>query len=254
MNKLLIAAVVAGCATLAGAQNTGQTNPPATPPSQPQPKPQAQNQGQPAHPRRVVAKLDGFDLAPAKASANQIGGGSRGAGADLKLVLYAPHKAKIYTLRPAFAWKGDPSAKYKLHIQDVMGTFAWDRELTGTSLAYPGDAPPLSPGGTYLWKVDPVSPLLGPPPPAAMIVVLNGAERAQVESGLGQFQGTDFDAESGRAKYFFDQRLWYDAVMGYTELIQKYPERENLYVLRGTLYFQLPATESLADADFAHTN
>jgi hypothetical protein len=102
MIKLLLAAVVAGCATLVGAQNTGQTNPQATPPSQPQQKPQPQIQGQPAHPRRVVAKLDGFDLAPAKASANQIGGGSRGAGADLKLVLYAPHKARIYTLRPAF--------------------------------------------------------------------------------------------------------------------------------------------------------
>ena len=254
MNKLLIAAVVAGCATLAGAQNTGQTNPPATPPSQQQPKSQPQNQSQPAHPRRVVAKLDGFDLAPAKASANQIGGGSRGVGADLKLVLYAPHKAKVYTLHPSFSWKGDPTARYKFHIQDVTNTYAWDRELTGTSLSYPADAPTLLPGVTYLWKVDPVSPLLGPPPPAAMIVVVGGEERARLENGLGQFQGTDFDAESGRAKYFFDQRLWVDAVMAYTELIQKYPDRENLYVLRGTLYFQLPATESLADADFAHTN
>jgi hypothetical protein len=119
------------------------------------PQPRSPNQGQQAHPRRVVAKLDGFDLAPAKRQPRIRLEERRGVREPLKLVLYAPHKAKIYTLRPAFSWKGDPTAKYKLHIQDVTGTFAWDRELTGTSLAYPADAPPLSPGGTYLWKVDP---------------------------------------------------------------------------------------------------
>jgi hypothetical protein len=71
-----------------------------------------------------------------------------------------------------------------------MGTFAWDREVTGTSLAYPGDAPPLSPGGTYLWKVDPVSPLLGPPPPAAMIVVLAARNALKWNRRSSQISGT----------------------------------------------------------------
>jgi len=205
MKKYWIAVVLAGCAALAaaqnGAQNSDQTKPAAAPP------PPSQNQAQPAHPRRVQAKLDGFDLAPGKASANQTGGASRGVGGS-KMVLYAPHKAKVYTLRPAFSWKGDPLASYKLHIQDVNGTFAWDRQLTGTSLPYPSDAPPLSPGGTYLWKVIADSPVLGPPPPAAMIVVLGGDERSQLEAGLSQIQGTGFDADMARARYLFDQRLW----------------------------------------------
>jgi hypothetical protein len=201
-------------------------------------------------PRRVKTKLDGFDLAPEKATANQIGGASRGEGT--KTLLYAPHKARVYSLRPNFAWKGDATATYKFHIQDTMGTFSWDREVTGATLTYPADAPALNPGGTYLWKVAPESPLLGPPPPAAIMVVLGGADRAQIEAGLGQIQGADSDA--ARAKYFFDKRLWYDAVDAYSDLIVKNPSQASLYQARGTLYDQVPAAGSLADADFAHAN
>jgi hypothetical protein len=246
MKKQISAFVLAACAMTACAQNTTEPKPatPAPPPPQ--------NQPAQAHPRRVQAKLDGFELAPSKVSANQVGGASRGAGQ--KLALYAPHKARIYTLRPSFSWRGDPSAEYKLHIQDVTGTFAWDRNVTGTTLVYPADAPPLTPGGTYLWKVDPVSPLLGPPPPAAMIIVVGGAERAQLESAISQISGTGFEADAARAKYLFDQRLWYDALTAYSDLIAKYPDHSNLYEMRGTLYDQLPETASLADADFARVN
>ncbi len=158
----------------------------------------------------------------------------------------------MYTLRPDFAWKGDPTATYKFHIQDTLGTFSWDREVTGPTLAYPDDAPALNPGGIYLWKVEPDSPLLGPPPPAAIVVVLGGADRAQIDAGLGQIQGSGTDAESARAKYFFDQRLWYDALMAYSDLIGKNPDQASLYQMRGTLYDQVPAAGPLADADFAH--
>ena len=232
---VLLAAAFASLAVLPGSGQAPANAPPA------------QNA-----PRRVKTKVDGFDLAPDKASANQIGGASRGEGT--KTLLFAPHKARVYTLQPSFAWKGDPTAIYKFKIQDTMGSFSWDREVTGTSLAYPADAPPLTPGGTYLWKVAPDSPLLGPPPPAAIIVVLGGADRAQIDSGLGQIQGSGNDADTARAKYFFDQRLWYDALMAYSDLIGKNPNQASLYQMRGTLYDQVPAAEPLADADFARAN
>ncbi|MGA2649906.1 MAG: DUF928 domain-containing protein [Terracidiphilus sp.] len=249
MKERMIALVLAASTVFAGPQSATQTKP-ATPP----PAPPPQNQRQQTHPRRVQAKLDGFELAPAKASANQVGGASRGIGATPKLVLCAPHKARIYSLRPAFSWHSDPTAEYKFHIQNMTGTFAWDREVTGTNLLYPADAPPLQPGDTYLWKVDPVSVLLGPPPPAAMIVVVGGPERAQIESAISQISGSGFDADSERAKYLFDQRLWYDALSAYSDLIAKYPDHSKLYEMRGTLYDQIPETESLADADFARAN
>jgi hypothetical protein len=247
MKALVIAVVVAGCAALGNAQSIAPAKPGAS-----VPPPPPSSQGQQTHPRRALAKLDGFDLAPSKATANQIGGASRGVG-SAKLVLYAPHKARIYTLRPAFWWKGDPTGQYKLHIQDLTGGFSWNREVTGTSLAYPSDAPPLEPGVTYLWKVEPISPLLGPPPPAAMVVVVGGPERVQMEADISQIPGNGFDADQGRARYFFDHRLWYDAVMVSSDLIAKYPDRSNLYEMRAMLYYQLPETESLADADLAHS-
>jgi len=236
MKRSIVISLAVAFASLAVTPGNGQA---------PSNAPPAQNA-----PRRVKTKLDGFDLAPTKASANQIGGASRGEGA--KTLLYAPNKARVYSLRPSFAWKGDPSAMYKFRIQDTMGTFSWDREVTGPTLAYPADAPPLAPGITYLWKVEPESPLLGPPPPAAIIVVAGGQDRAQIDAGLGQIQGPD--ADSARAKYFFDQRLWYDAVMEYSDLIGKNPTQASLYQMRGTLYDQVPAAEPLADADFARAN
>jgi len=241
MKRSITALLAAACALLAVSPGNGQA-PANAPPAQ---NPAAQNA-----PRRVKTKVDGFDLAPDKASANQIGGASRGEGA--KTLLYAPHKARVYSLRPNFAWKGDSTATYKFHIQDTLGTFSWDREVTGATLAYPADAPALTPGGIYLWKVAPDSPLLGPPPPASIIVVLGGADRAQIDAGLSQIQGSDADAS--RARYFYDQRLWYDAVDAYSNLIAMHPSQASLYQMRGTLYDQVPAAWLLADADFAHAN
>jgi Domain of Unknown Function (DUF928) len=240
--KRTIAVLLAAFASWAVTPSNGQA---------PSNAPPAQNTAQNA-PRRVKTKVDGFDLAPEKATANQIGGASRGEGA--KTLLYAPHKARVYTLRPNFAWKGEATATYKFHIQDTMGTFSWDREVTGASLMYPADAPALTPGTTYLWKVAPDSPLLGPPPPASIMVVLGGADRAQIEAGIAQIQGSGADADSARAKYFFDQRLWYDALDAYSDLIGKNPGQASLYQMRGTLYDQVPAAAPLAEADFARAN
>lgn len=241
MKPWLIASLIAVGVPFAAAQSPKPTLPTQKPPAN----------AAAVHPARVHARLAGFDLAPGRASANQIGGASRGAGA--KLVLYAPRKGRILTLRPSFRWQGDATATYQFHLQDLTGSLSWDRAVTGTSLAYPADAPPLVAGQTYLWRVTPDSPLLGPPPPAAILVVLGDPERAQVEAGLSQFQGDSFDAQSARARYLFDQRLWYDAVDAYSALIAKYPDQSDPYEMRGWLYEQLPATESLAEADFSHT-
>jgi Domain of Unknown Function (DUF928) len=205
------------------------------------------------HPRRAQAKLDGFDLAPEKASANQIGGASRSVGSGGKLVLYAPHKGLVFSLRPSFWWQGDATAAYRVRIQDMTGQFSWDRPVTGDALAYPADAPPLEPGRTYLWRVVPDSPLLGPPPPAAMIVVMADADRSQLEAAVNQIQGSGVDAGIARARLYFDHRLWYDAVMEYNGLIAQYPDQGQLYGLRGVVYDQLPATQALADADYSHS-
>lgn len=244
MNRSLIALVAAGCASLAFAQS-GQSAP-AGNPSTTQSQPGSSNR-----PKRAQAQLTGFDLAPDKASANQIGGASRGVGSG-KLVLLAPHKGRVYSLRPSFWWQGDANGSYTFHIQDVAGQFTWDRPVTGLELTYPADAPPLMPGGTYLWRITPDSSLLAPPPAAAMIVVVADPDRSQIDAALAQAQGSDADAGIARAKILFDHRLWYDTVMEYDALITQYPNDSRLYSLRGAVYDQIPATQTLADADYSH--
>ncbi|HTW46854.1 MAG TPA: DUF928 domain-containing protein [Acidobacteriaceae bacterium] len=244
MNRPLIALLVAGCTSLAIAQS-GQSAPSGNSAST------TQNQsGNANRPRRAQAQLTGFDLAPDKASANQIGGASRTVG-NGRVVLSAPHKGRVYSLRPSFWWQGDESASYTFHIQDMTGQYSWSRSVTGLALTWPQDAPPLTPGGTYLWRITPDSSLLAPPPPAAMIVVLADSDRSQIDAALAQAQGSGADAGIARAKIYFDHRLWYDTVMEYDSLISQYPNETRLYGLRGAVYDQLPVTQTLADADYS---
>jgi hypothetical protein len=253
VNRIWAALFVTATVAIASGQNTGSASGQNSTQNGTKTQQPAQNTTQPAQsrPRRAVAKLDGFDLAPESASANQIGGASRSVSGK-KLVAYAPHKGRVFTLRPSFSWQGSPSATYKFHLQDVTGQVSWEREVTGTTLDYPADAPPLEAGKTYMWRVSPDSDMLGAPTGSSMIVILDNDERSQIESAEHNIEGTSLDADMARAQLYFDRRLWYDAVMAYTDLIARYPGESKLYLMRGSLYDQLPVTAPLADRDFAH--
>lgn len=196
--------------------------------------------------------VGGFDLAPASASANQIGGASRGLSNSSPVKLYAPHKGRVYTLRPSFWWQGDPHATYKFHLRDLEGGTSWNRQVTGTSMAYPADAPALKPGKTYQWRVESNSSLFGPPPPSAILVVLPEAERRQIKADESKVQGDSEQAGMERAQVLYNHRLWYDTLMAYNSLIAQYPKDAKLYKLRDSFYEQLPATRKLAAADMTH--
>ncbi len=200
------------------------------------------------HPRRVDMRAGGFELSPQAASANQIGGASRGVGNSSQVVLYAPHKGQACTLRPSFWWSGDPHASYKFHLQDVQGTLSWDRQVSGTSMTYPSDAPPLQPGKTYLWRVESESSLFGPPAPSALIVVLPQAERARIKAEQAAVKGSGEKAEIDRAQVLYNHRLWYDTLMAYNRLIEANPGNAKLIQMRDSLYRQLPVTRPLAAA------
>ena len=237
MKQLWIAIFVAGTVAVAGAQN----------------KTSSQSQSSSNRPRRIAMHVGGFDLAPGAASANQIGGASRGVSNSGPVSLYAPHKGQAYTLRPSFWWQGDANGKYKFHLQDLQGGLSWDREVTGTSMNYPADAPPLEPGHTYQWQIESESSLFGPPAPSAVIVVLPAAERTQIKADEAKFQGASEQNAIDRAQVFYNHRLWYDTVMAYNKLIAKYPGDAKLVKMRDALYEQLPATRKLAAEDMAHS-
>jgi hypothetical protein len=210
----------------------------------------------PAHATRVRVKLDGFDLAPQTAhgntskhtGANQIGGASRGIGA---VKLFAPEKGLAYSLHPTFQWSGTPDTKYKLHIEDLADHTSFDATVDGTSFAYPETAASLKPGNTYSWSVQPEIDIMGGTSDSALIVIAGGAERDQIAAALAAVTQTGFDGDRARAQVYFDKRVWYDAAQAYTVLIAAHPDDAQLHQMRGTLYDQVPATERLADEDFA---
>ena len=76
-------------------------------------------------------------------------------------------------------------------------------------------------------------------------------QRQEIEKKLANFPGDSYQARLARAQVFTDARLWYDALDAYTELIERYPSRAELYENRGTIYAQLSRTQELAQADFS---
>src|SRR5271170_4521918 len=212
----------------------------------------------PTQPRPARVKLDGFDLSsqgahsgltPAKHSlANQIGGASRGIGA---VKLFAPDKGFAYSLTPTFQWSGSPDTKYKLEIEDVAAHTTFDTTVDGTTFTYPETAAPLKPGSTYSWKVQPEIDIMGGVSDSALIVIAGGPEREQIEAALAAITQTGEPGDRARAQVYFDKRVWYDAAEAYSILIAAHPDDPELHRMRGTLYDQVPATQKLADQDFA---
>jgi hypothetical protein len=204
-----------------------------------------------SHPTRVRVKLDGFNLAPQAAGkrsgANQIGGASRGLGVKL----FAPEKGLAYSLHPTFQWSGSPDTKYKLELEDLTAHTTFEVTVDGTSFTYPETATPLKPGNTYSWKVQPEVDLMGGVSESALIVIAGGADRARIEAALAAISHTGEAGDRARAQVYFGKRVWYDAAEAYSILIAAHPDDRELHRLRGSLYDQVPATEKLADADFA---
>jgi len=211
----------------------------------------------PPPPRPARVKLDGFDLsqgsqsgiAPAKHSgANQIGGASRGIGA---VKLFAPDKGLAYSLHPTFQWSGTPDTKYKLHVENLVDHTSFDTTVEGTSFSYPETAPAFRPGSTYSWSVQPEIDIMGGTSDSALIVIAGGGERDSIAAALAAITQSGEVGDRARAQVYFDKRVWYDAAEAYSILIAAHPDDTELHRMRGTLYDQVPATQRLADQDFA---
>ncbi len=195
-------------------------------------------------------KLEGFDIAPKSGKApNQIGGASRGIGG---ITLYAPRMGKAYTLTPTFYWSSDdPTLEYtfKISAMSTEQSPLYTAKVTGGHFTYPAGAPPLEPGETYVWSVQPVIDMLGGPA-SASIVIAGGSERAGLTAQLDMAKDPAEKPSPAEAKIMLDARMWFDALEAYNTLIERHPKAE-FYKQRALLYDQLPETQALADADMA---
>ncbi len=213
-------------------------------PAQTASKPAAQ--AAPAKPAtRVRAKLDGFDLSPQSGkSANQIGGASRDLGSPR---LYAPHAGKAFSVMPVFYWgTADAHQKVTFRLTALNGQTLYEVTTTDNHVAYPHDATSLIVGSTYRWTVLPENDMLGGPPPPALITIVSGDERAAIENDLSK--------SSDPNAVFVNHRIWYDAVAGYTAILDQQPDNQDALKARGSIYDQVPTTQDLADADWSRVH
>lgn len=205
----------------------------------------------PPKPSRVRTSLDGFDLSPDKKAKNlnQIGGASRGIG---ELTLYAPNAGKCYSGRPLFQWSvGGPGIKVDFVLKNETGAVVYQMTVESNHLLYPANAPELVPGATYSWTVKPQIDMMGSQSSPAQLVMVGGAERQELSSKLAAATASGPDPSPATAQIFVDNRIWYDAIADYTDLIARHPDSKELYRARGTVYDQLPQTQALASKDFA---
>jgi hypothetical protein len=213
----------------------------------------AQQSAPPPKVARVRAKLDGFDIAPTSGKApNQIGGASRDLGV---LTLYAPKLGKAYSLTPTFYWSGDDRSEYtfKLAALSTQQTALYVKKVTGGKFTYPADAPALKPSETYIWSVQPENDLMDGIASASVLIV-GGTNRTNVENALSSVKEPAGEPSAEAAKVYVDNRLWFDAIAEYSNLIERHPEATKYYRDRAAIYDQLTQTRDLADADEARVH
>jgi len=201
---------------------------------------------------RVVTDLAGFDLVDAKKLAGQpmVVGATRG---EHPVVPLAPRLGKLYGGHPVFAWSyDDGAAKFTFVLSDESNTDIFRAEVSGTQFRYPANAPALKDGGIYFWSVStPTSLVSSAASFPSGIQVVTAAERMEIDKKLANISGDTYHTRVARAQVFTDARLWYDAIDAYNALIQRFPDHEELYERRGTIYAQLACTQSLAEDDLA---
>jgi hypothetical protein len=192
-------------------------------------------------------KLDGFELSGRSSdSATQVAGAGRSFGTDT--ILLAPHKGRAYALNPLFQWS-NPNSKIKSYRFRLLASdresVIYESEITGTSWKYPADAPPLKPGSSYLWTVQPSMKALGDAADPAELVVEGGVARAKLADRLSGLPEWSLQ----RGEFFVENRIWYDAIEVYTHLIAENPSDSHFLTARAELYDQLPQTSEAAEND-----
>jgi len=201
----------------------------------------AQTPGQPAPPKRVHAKLDGFDVSPnAGKSGTQIGGVSRGLGP----MLYAPNGGKSYSTQPVFYWTSGDTGKVTFRLLTSDGTVVYETATTDDHLRYPADAPALTPGTSYMWTIRPENDILGGAPKPVTIMIVGGADRDMIAKELSSASG------SSAAMVYVNHHIWYDAIDSYSTILAQKPDDQTARQMRAEIYEGVPATKSLADADW----
>ena len=181
--------------------------------------------------------------------------GLRGPGdEDAELRAVSPRKTRVVDGHPTFEWEaGDPSTELQLTVYDDGGVH-WNKTVQGVSeLAYPDDAPALTAGPSYSWKLESTDPLRYPPlsSQAAFFEIIPADERGDLENALGRIDhdGSLSDASRHvmRASVYFNHGLLANAVAETEAALEEAPGDASLQAILARLYNQVGRTAEAAE-------
>jgi uncharacterized protein DUF928 len=207
----------------AAAQNSNSSQTPIKP-RRPLPKP-------PSGPRGFEKYL-GSDT-----SARQIAGGATRATVNPRRPV-APLEGRAYEARPFLAWEIAPGSK-TYHFVLYDGDFdknhgvpiVYQTDVTATELIYPIDAPRLTPGKLYSWRVSTPTAMGKEDGGVARFVILSGPEAEEVKQALAaaglSMPKTPAD-RLDQARVFENYGIWYDALRIASELAENPNDKEAL--------------------------
>jgi hypothetical protein len=197
--------------------------------------------------RPVTTDVSAFEmLAPEKlAERTTVVAATRGLKPPPPVPL-APFLGKTYDTRPTLMWS-TRSESVVLTVRDQHGAEVIREPVTGDSYRLPDHAA-LSAGQSYQWSVR--APR-SEESDLSELRVVDGAERAAVESSLGDSTLQGLEGELERARTLAAHGLWYDCVAAYSDLIASHPDRAELYEERGAVFSQLVRTQNQAAQDLA---
>lgn len=150
----------------------------------------------------------------------------------------APLEGRAYDARPFFAWEMAPGSKaYHFAIYDgdrdkePSARIVYETDLTVTELAYPPEATPLKPGKLYSWRVSTPTATGKDEGVVARLIILAGAEAAEVQKALATAGLTSPKTPVDRldqARVFENYGIWYDAFGIASDLAQNPNDKEAL--------------------------
>ena len=227
-----------------------QTPPKGSPP------PANQDTAKTTH-KRLVTDLSGFELADPNKTRKErtLLGATRGGSSRLPILL-APELTQFYGAAPILSWLyPGRSDGFEIVIRDEDDNELLRQQVKGTDFRLTSAASRFKAGQTYYWSVQSFPPLLESSFSAeGAFRAVSAEQHQQIEKELAAIMTDSYADGLARADLFTRYRLWYDALGTLHDLIDRFPDRAELYERRGMIYAQIEVTKPLADADFARAD
>jgi len=172
-------------------------------------------------------------------------GGLRNSSSRNDLILDHPLNAKITSSQPEFSWSTrDDYEMYRVTIQTSSGV-VWTTETTAQAVSYPDEAPILSPGETYFWRVEAEDMLDVTESSLTSFEIVSAEEGDALEAGLTSLQDM-YDAENRGAAYHFlvgslyaKHGVYGDAISAFEWIAESNSESASAHRILGNLYAEV---------------